>query len=86
MTWLRVLRVSFERIVVMLVLWVPMLLVWGWMMRMYFEGLATAARAGTNIEPSELVFSVPLVMLVVTFYLAGGIVNGRERYWSTRGW
>jgi uncharacterized membrane protein (DUF106 family) len=86
MTWLRLLRVGVERIVVMLVLWVPMLLVWGWLMRMYFEGFATAARSGTHIEPSELVAYVPLVVLVVTFYLARGIVNRLERYWSTRGW
>jgi hypothetical protein len=82
----RRLGVIFERLAVTLTLWIPLLLLWWLMMMWYPAQLDEAHRRGINVEPGELIITLPFCLLIVSWYVSEPVVRRLKRYWDTRRW
>ena len=72
----RTVLLVFARTVATLLVWAVLMIAVGFpLQRWYFDGLKDAHARG-NIEPSELVFAVPVFMLVGSYYI-GRTILGR---------
>jgi hypothetical protein len=63
------------RLVVTQVLWLPMLVLWRWLMAWQAAALNAAHARGVMVEPGDLIVSLPIWFLIVAWYTAGPIAR-----------
>lgn len=84
---LRWIGIGVRRMLVALVLWVLSLALW-WRFLAWIEtDRVSASRAGVLVDPDfGLLMSLPIWLLILSWYLASPVVTQLERLWSRHGW
>jgi hypothetical protein len=82
---LRWVRALIERLAVTIVLWLPMMATWLWLLGWYTKWIDAGHAQGRDGPPGELMMSLPLWLLVIAWYLAGALLRRLERLWTPRG-
>jgi hypothetical protein len=70
---------------VTLLLWVPLMILWLWLLLWEAAGLNEAHARGVNVEPSDLLPALPIFFMGLAWTLSGPAVRWLERCWRGRG-